>query len=126
MKITPRKYAQALALMLDTAEKTIIGNFIEVLRQRKQTKMLPKILRAFEEEWLKQRGIKKVDILYPKSFESSLPELEERLADIVGEKLKIRALPSSNLIGGFKIKIDDTLFNASVEGNLAALAKRLH
>lgn len=126
MKISPRKYAQALALMLDTAEKTIIGNFIEVLRQRKQTKMLPKILRAFEEEWLKQRGIKKIDILYPKSFESSLLELEERLTDIVGEKLKIKALPSNDLIGGFKIKIDDTLIDASVEGNLAALAKRLN
>lgn len=125
MKVTPRKYAQALALMLDTAEKTIISNFLTILRQRKQSKMLPKILQALEEEWYKKRGIRVVTVSYPPKFESSLPELEMKLKEKLGEKIRLKKIPIENLIGGFTLKVDDTLIDASVSGGLRELTQRL-
>lgn len=125
MKITARKYAQALALLLDTPDKTIIGNFFALLRQRKQSKMLPKILRAFEEEWYKQRGITLVTVHYPPKFESSLLELEEKLKEKLGAKICLKKFPVEDLIGGFTLKVDDTLIDASIAGGLRELTHRL-
>ncbi|MEK7523885.1 MAG: ATP synthase F1 subunit delta [Patescibacteria group bacterium] len=125
MKITPRKYAKALAIMLDSAEKTIISNFLSVLRQRHQMKLLPKIMEAFEEEWMKHRGITQVDVTYPENFESSMQDLDARLREKLGDKISVQAVPSDGMIGGFKVRIDDTLIDASVEGMLKMLEARL-
>ena len=125
MKITPKKYAQELAIMLDTAERTIISNFLQVLRQRRQLKLLPKILRAFRDEWLRRRGYKKREITYPKEFKESLPELEKKLREALGDKLSISTVSSENLIGGFRLRVEDTMFDASVESALKALKQKL-
>lgn len=125
MKITPRKYAQALALMLDSAEKTIIGNFLEVLRRRNRLKWLPKIMKAFEEEWLKRRGFSRIEIQYPPKFESSVQGLEHSLRQKFGDKLKIQTSAENDIIGGLRVKVDDTLIDASVETGLKRLAARL-
>lgn len=125
MRISPKKYAQALAIMLDTAERAIIANFLAVLRSRRQLKYLPRIMRAFDGEWLKHRGIKKVEILYPDRFPDSLAGLEKNLKERLGDKLKISAVPASNLIGGFKVRIGDTLMDASVASQLKALERKI-
>ena len=125
MKITPRKYARALAMMLDSVETTIIKNFLEVLQSRNQMKLLPKILPAFDEEWRKIRGIVKVEVQYPEKFEESLHELEKAIKERFGDKVIMTAKPSSELIGGFRMKLDDNVIDASVQGMLAALEHKL-
>lgn len=125
MKITARKYAQALALMLDSAEKTIIENFLALLRQRKQTRLLPKILKSFETEWLKRRGYTKVQVAYPKQFASSLPELEAALKAKLGDNIHMESKPAEDLIGGYQVRVDDILIDASIQGRLKALERRL-
>lgn len=126
MKITAQKYAQALALMLDSAEKTIIENFLALLRQRKQTRLLPKILKNFENEWRRQRGYTKVQVSYPKKFESELPELEAALRAKLGDKIHLDAISDENLIGGYQVRVDDTLIDASIQGRLKALEKKIN
>ena len=125
MKITPKKYAQVLAIMLDTAERTIIANFLAVLRRRRQIKYLPRIMRAFEDEWLKRRGIKKVEISYPERFADSLAGFEKNLKLNLGDKLKIKAVPADDMIGGFRVRVGDTMMDASVSGRLKALARKI-
>lgn len=125
MKITPRKYAQALALMLGSAEKAIIMNFLQVLKQRRQIKMLPKIMKMFDYEWRKQRGITDVEVAYPPQFPSSLENVHRALTEVFGDKLHITTKPTEKLIGGFQVKIGDTLIDASVAGRLEKLAKRI-
>lgn len=125
MKISSRKYARALALMLDAADRVIIGNFLAVLRKRRQMKLLPKILAAFEEEWLAQRGYARVEVQYPKKFEASLADLEKKLKEKLGDKLSLRAIPREDLIGGYRVRIGDTLIDASVENSLQLLAHKI-
>lgn len=125
MKITAQKYAQALALMLDSAEKTIIENFLALLRQRKQSRLLPKILKSFETEWRKQRGYTKVQVSYPKKFENDLPELEAALRAKLGDKIHLATTADDELIGGYQVRVDDTLIDASIQGRLRALEHKI-
>ena len=128
MKITPLKYAQALAQILegDTDPREIIKNFLTLLQRKKQFRLLPKILLAFEEQWALRRGVVKMDVVYPEKFEISLAELEKNLATKLGKKIDMRTKPSKTLLGGFRIRVEDTLIDASLEGRLKALERRLN
>lgn len=126
MKITPKKYAQALSVMLDSAVGPIIENFLAVLRRRNHTRMFPKIMRHFEHEWLKHRGVVHVEVFYPKKFAESLKELEAELHHKLKGNVRITAHESPNIIGGFKLKIDDTLIDGSIQGQLKALEQKLN
>lgn len=128
MKITPKKYAQALAGSLEASEdpKQIIQNFLKLLRRRKQSRLLPKVLQAFEQEWASRRGIVKCRVSYPEKFPDSVAELGRRLSEKLGKKLEITESPSPNLIGGFRVQVEDTLIDASIEAWLRALNRHLN
>lgn len=128
MKVTPRKYAQALAQTLESAEnsKEIIRNLLAILRRRKQFRLLPKILQAFEEEWSRRRGIVKMRVTYPERFEDSLSELEKNLRDKLGKHIEMHSISSKTLIGGFRLHYEDILIDASLESRLRALSRRLN
>lgn len=127
MKISPRKYAQALAQMLESAAdaKVIIRNFLIMLRRKKQFRILPKILQVFESEWNRQRGIVKMNIAYPEKFAESVEELKKKLGEKLGKQIDVYAKPSTSLIGGLCVQIEDTLIDASIEGKLRRLAAQL-
>lgn len=127
MKISPRKYAQALAQTLEAAkdQKIIIANFLTLLQRKKQFRLLPKILHAFEQEWNRRRGIVKMSINYPAKFEASLAGFVQGLEQALQKKIHVIARPSSSLIGGFRIRTADMLIDASIEGRLAELSHKL-
>ncbi|MBI2638300.1 F0F1 ATP synthase subunit delta, partial [Candidatus Peregrinibacteria bacterium] len=124
----PIKYAQALAQTLegDVNPQAIIKNLLLLLQRKKQFRLLPKILLAFEQEWAKRRGVVKMDVTYPEKFEASLMELETNLSTKLGKKIDMRAKPSKTILGGFRVRVEDTLIDASLEGRLKALERRLN
>lgn len=127
MKISPRKYAQALAQTLETAEDSvaIISNFLHILRRRKQFRMLPKILKAFEDEWAARRGVVKMTVSFPPRFKDSLNELTENLSAKLNRKIDVKFVPVESLIGGFRVQTGDTLIDGSIEGMLKILKSHL-
>ena len=127
MKITPQKYAQALAETLYDAKEpsAVIQRFLALLRRRKQFKLLPKILHAFEKEWNTRHGVIKMAVVYPAKFKDSVAHLGKSIEEKLGKKVEITAAPSDSLIGGFRVHIEDTLLDASIEGQLKALAQAL-
>lgn len=136
MKITPRKYAQALAQAFEEIKDPqdpqvvtqYIASLLALLRRRKQFRLLSKIVEAFEHEWNRRRGIVKLKVTYPAQFKNSITELEEKLRSIGMRGLAslcISGQRSSTLIGGVRIEIEDTLIDGSLETRLKTLAKKL-
>jgi len=128
MKITPQKYAQALAETLHESREpsTLIQNFLSLLRRRKQFKLLPKILSAFEREWNTRHGVIKMAVMYPTKFKDSVATLAKSVEAKLGKKVEVTSTASDSLIGGFKVHIGDTLLDASIEGQLKTLERSLH
>lgn len=127
MKISSKKYAQALAIALEGAADRIqaIKNLLNLLRRKKQLKLLPKILQAFEELWNQSHGIAKVEVSCPQKFESSLQILEKSMEGATGKKIIFKQKIDDSLIGGFALKSGDTLIDASLKGRLKTLEHRL-
>lgn len=124
MKISPSKYAHALADALMEAENPTeaIQHFLHLLRRRKAIKFLPKILHAFEKEWKKRNALLELDIFAPGKFESSAKQVAEAVSKKSGKKVISHFHRDDALIGGVKIRFDDTLIDATVQYRLNQLA----
>lgn len=127
MKIPPQKYAKALALALEKAKdpKMLVRNLFLLLRRKKQIRLLPKIMDAFEKEWNREHGIVKLRVTYPEKFKTSVEELENMLSEKLGKKLQVETKSSDMLIGGFRLRLEDMLIDASIETRLKILASQL-
>ena len=127
MKITPRKYAQALADMMNSSSDKVstVKDFLAFLRRKKQFRLLPKVMQAFEKEWNARNGIVKLSIAYPEKFEQSVAELGRKIGASLGKEVTIQSKSSKKLIGGFTVQVDDTLIDASILGRLKSLEQKL-
>lgn len=129
MKITPQKYATALVEVLmaspEAGRGAMIQNFLSFLRRRKQFKLLPKILHAFEKEWNSRHGIIKMALEYPSKFKDSVAYFVTSVEEKLGKKVDLTSAPSESLIGGYKVHIGDTLLDSSIEGQLKALERAM-
>ncbi len=127
MKISAQTYARALADALkDVPDPTaVIKSTLLVLQKRKQLKLLPKILAAFENEWNNRNYIVKMHVLYPKNFAQSVDAFVAACGQKVKKEIIVESRPSDELIGGFKVIIGETVLDGSVQGQLKALKSGL-
>lgn len=131
MKVSPKKYAHALAEALTPIKdqeqqvQQYIKNFLALLQKNRQLKQLPKIFEAFEREWAARNGTLKIKVWYPSAFKDSLVQLENNLSTSLAKKINLQAIPADSLIGGFRLMHDDTLIDASVSGQLEALKEHM-
>lgn len=127
MKISSKKYAQALIAAFENADdpKPAIKNLLNLLRRKKQSKLLPKILQAFEELWNQTHGIVKMEVSCPQKFESSLQVLEKSLTEKTGKKMIFKQKIDDSLIGGFRIRSGDTLIDSSLKSRLKMLERNM-
>lgn len=128
MKITPKKYAQALADVLETSPDVgaTMQNFLGMLRRHKQFRLLHKIVLAFEKEWSARNGIVTMHVTYPKAFESEVAAFEISMTQALGKKIRMKKSSSDTMIGGYRVNIDDTLLDASLETQLNSIANNFN
>ena len=88
-------------------------------------KLLPNIVKAFENEWAAAKGIVRLKVEYPEKFSESAGEFEKSLGQKLGKIIECTTTPSKTLIGGLRVLADDTLIDASIEGRLHMLGKKL-
>ncbi len=128
MKLTPAQYAQALfEAVADTAPKDhdkVLDNFVKVLSQNGDLGKFEDINSEFKKLQLSAQGIKEAEITVAKDIEFS-SALIKQLNQVVGEKLEITKNVDESIVGGVVVRVDDTLIDASVKGQLDSLNKSL-
>jgi F-type H+-transporting ATPase subunit delta len=126
-KISSKKYAQALyELTNDLSKEQIkveIGNFIKLVARNKDLKKIEIIFKAFEEYAKKQESIVDVQVI---SAESLSAGQKENLKDQLKKEQNVKTVNlhekvDKTLMGGFILKIGDTIFDASLKTRLEEL-----
>jgi F-type H+-transporting ATPase subunit delta len=131
MKITLKKYAEALAESLldeksgtDAGQK--IGNFLRILRKNKKTKFLKRFLPIFSDIWYARKGIMRVKITTPYKYgDEETESLKKMLSDIFKKKIIVQEKEDKNAIGGFKMEFADYVMDGTIKKNLEILESRL-
>lgn len=128
MRFSHQQYAVALYESLhEVSHKDhdrVIANFIEILKSNGDLREYEKIIEMFEAHDREQKGIKQVELTTAHPVEASRTIIHE-LNQIVGKDIELKQKVDEKLIGGVVVKVDDTMIDGSVKGQLQRLRKDL-
>lgn len=124
MKIVAKQYAQALFLEIkDRAEKdisSIINNFVEILKKDNCLSQMEKIIFYFNDLWKKEYSLVEAEINIARKIE---PELKKEIVQYLtkisqAKKINIIEKENKKLVGGFVVKYNDKIIDASVKNKI--------
>lgn len=118
-KISPRQYAISFYKGVFFVEKKqmnqVIDNFISILVENNDLKLLPKIIDEFNKYYKSENGEVDIDII--SAFKLDDIQKEEIKKQIISKKIKkvnINNVISKDILGGMIIKYQDIVLDASV------------
>jgi F-type H+-transporting ATPase subunit delta len=125
-KKTNLQFAKALyQITKDLPEKNlpeVIKQFFLVLQKNNKLKKIEYILEEFIKYSKKQSGIKTVEIESAQEIDESMIH---KIKKIFGADSEISQIVNRDILGGIKIKVDDTVYDASIKTQLHKLKQSL-
>lgn len=131
MKITPQKYALALAEELKGKNrgqaKKLIGNFIRVLATNKDLALAEKIIHRLAEIWNKEQGILEAQVTAARSWDKKIKNLATSYLkrETGAKKIKLETQVDKNVLGGMMIRHDDKILDLTLRTQIEELKKQL-
>lgn len=102
------------------------ANTLRVLLKNDRIGHLEEINQALAEEFDRRNGIVRATIRTARKFKEDLQqEIIAALEKLSGKKISAVWEIEPDLIGGFRAKVANTIFDASIKGRLEALRQRL-
>jgi len=128
MKITSLQYAQTLLEAIQITNPKdhdkILEKFVKTLAQNGDLGKHVEIEKEYRMLEMKEKGISQAEVTTAKNLEINSGLLKE-LNQIVGNKVEIKNKVDEGIIGGVVVRVDDTLIDASVRGQLDKLNQSL-
>lgn len=128
MSHSVEEYAQALHMALQESKpedtEAIIENLIALLKSDNQLDLYASIVERLSKLMEDHEGIKQVEATFANKL-SSNQEILEKVNALVGPSLEVRSHEDNELVGGMVLRVDDTLVDASIKGQLRRLQDSL-
>ena len=128
MALTIQQYAQALHLALQEVgpkdHTKVLDNFVSILQSSGDIRKYESIIAEYEKLDAEAKGIKHAEVTFARDLEVNRHIIEE-LNGIVGAKVAIEKKVDESIIGGVVVRVEDTLIDASVKGQLESLKDTL-
>jgi len=129
MKYTSKQYAKALWEVWEKKSPdkrtAILGSFIKLLKKQRAMKKLNFIIQELEKIYLIKNNLLKAEITAPYPLSKASSERSKKFISSFykhrPDKIILEQKIDKDLIGGFQIKVDDYLIDASVKNMLVKL-----
>lgn len=125
---TIEEYSRALLLAVQESRpedhELIIENLVGVLTQNNDLEKMQEIVTEFERLLQAEGSPTQVKTDFAREVTSSKGILDE-LNAVAGTHLEVRSRVDDDLVGGMVLRVDDTLIDASVKGQLDRMKKDL-
>lgn len=125
---TIEEYSRALLLAVQESRpedhELIIENLVGVLTQNDDLEKMQEIVTEFERLLQTEGSPTQVKTEFAREATSSKGILDE-LNAVAGTHLEVRSRVDDDLVGGMVLRVDDTLIDASVKGQLDRMKKDL-
>lgn len=125
---TIEEYSRALLLAVQESRpedhELIIENLVGVLTQNDDLEKMQEIVTEFERLLQAEGSPTQVKTDFAREVTSSKGILDE-LNAVAGTHLEVRSRVDDDLVGGMVLRVDDTLIDASVKGQLDRMKKDL-
>lgn len=128
MKFSVTQYAESLHQTLSETKPAdtdkVISNFIRILNTNGDLHYYEAIIGAYEKIDREMKGIKQVEITTAHEVQIN-SEIVKSLNTVLGSDIELKKSVDESLIGGVVVRIEDTLIDASVRGQLNKLKNNL-
>jgi F-type H+-transporting ATPase subunit delta len=125
--LTPMQKMTALdAILVVSGASVTIRNFFSVVARAARLNLISELSSVFDEIVDERTGtvVARIQTAHPVS-ESQFVNLEEVLSSLTGKKIKINWHQDRSIIGGVKIQIGSTVYDASIKGQLSLVKAKL-
>jgi F-type H+-transporting ATPase subunit delta len=124
--ITATKKAELVSRLFKDKLDPLTYNFMILVCRNKRSSMLPEIIVQFRERVQDEKGIwqGKIICAHPLT-RAQIEQISSRTRDLTGKTVLLQQQVDKNLIGGFIVKIKDTIIDLSVKGQLDRLHSKL-
>lgn len=101
-------------------------NLIKMLTKRRMAYAVSRTLRAYDEEYMRSRGIEKAEVISAIALnEAQISRLAERLGRITGKQIIIDNKVDPSILGGIKLRYMGIQRDGSVRARLESFADSL-
>jgi F-type H+-transporting ATPase subunit delta len=131
MKISARQYANALFEAVrgkkEGEVKVALKNFVGILAEKNDFKKAPEIIRELIKVYRKEEGIIEAEIISAEPLKKELAgELREYIKKASGaEKVELKEITDSAILGGVVIKFEDKIIDGSLRMRLSELKVKM-
>lgn len=128
MAHTAKTYAEALQLAISESKPdmadTVIANLIDLLKSENNLSLYANIIEEYEILSQKEAAKHNVEAVFAKDLKTNGKILDE-LNTILGENVDMKSKIDNDLVGGMVLRVDDTLIDASIKGQLGRMRENL-
>lgn len=129
MKISVKKYAQALSRSLEEDRSNPdqkIQNFLAFLQGKKKGKLIKRLPSVFKKIWLDKNNQMEVKVTFPyEPKDSEVKAFADVLSKAMNKEVLIQTAVNEKIIGGVKLEFGEYVIDATVLKNLEILKSNL-
>ena len=126
-RVYPSQKAKVMDQILENSNATLMfRNFIKILTSAGRIKLLPYIALSYQELIDHQAGIVEAKVLSAQPLTAKQTEaLSKVLEAKTGKKIRLTCQQQASLLGGLRIQIGSTIFDASLLNQLTQIKTQL-
>lgn len=120
------KLAVIEALGKSSGMNRLVYTFLVVLTKKRRLSILPGVIQAIRKRLLGERNEVEAEVSYAAPVTDKIRDgLKAQLAKITGKTVLLKETVDPSLLGGLRVVIGSTLYDASIRGKLDALKTQL-
>lgn len=124
--ITAAKKVKIVSRVFKGKLDALTFNFVILICRNKRSDLLQEIIDQFRERVLEEQGTWQGQIFSAQTLAPAQIDLiTKRIMDLTGKTVILKAQLDQNLLGGFIVKIKDTIIDLSIKGQLDQLRTKL-
>jgi len=110
------------AIVKSTGVDKVMGNFLNLLVQKKRAVILPEIAEVFQTMVDEDKNISHGSVVTAVELSAELQDkVQETLEKLTGKKVELKASVDPSIIGGIIAKVGDLVLDGSIKTQLASL-----
>lgn len=131
MKISVKKYAEALAMSLHgELEKGVVDgkikNLLVILQRKKKGKLIKRLPEVFKKIWQEKNKQMEVKATFPaEPKKTEVEDFATKLSRTFGKEVTVNVAVDESVIGGVKLEFGEYVVDGTVTKNLEILKNRL-
>jgi F-type H+-transporting ATPase subunit delta len=123
-KEAKRGVAEKVSARLGSSK--IVRNFLFALIDHRRTRELPEILATFQNVLRERQGIAETEVFSASALnDAQKKEITQTLERVTGKKIEAKFSLDTNLLGGVRVRVGDTIYDGSLRNRLDGLRERL-